>query len=56
MNHCNLNTKMFEDYLDVLLKANLLLMESDNYFFMLMVSSKGKSFLNTYHAIKTMIE
>jgi len=56
MSQCNLNSRLFEDYRDVLLKANLLAIESDNRFLNLLLSNKGKSFLNRYNSMKTMIE
>jgi len=51
-----MNFKQFEDYLDLLLKANLLVMENHRRYFMLTVSNKGKCFLNTYNNMKTMME
>lgn len=56
MYQCNMNFKQFEDYLDLLLKANLLVMENHRRYFMLTVSNKGKCFLNTYNNMKTMME
>jgi predicted transcriptional regulator len=56
MHLCNLSSRQLEGYVDLLLKASLLIIENDHRSFMLVVSSKGKCFLNTYRAMKTMIE
>jgi predicted transcriptional regulator len=53
---CRLNYPQLKRYLDLLLKANLLAMENDHRSSMLIVSDKGKCFLNAYNTMKTMIE
>jgi predicted transcriptional regulator len=56
MGQCNLSFRQLESYLDVLLKANLLLIENDSRSFLLRVSGKGKDFLQTYDRMMTMLE
>ena len=53
---CNLNLKQFEGYFALLLKANLLIIENNHRSFVLIVSSKGKCFLDAYDTMKTVIE
>jgi len=43
-------------YLDVLLQANLLLIENNRRSLLLRVSGKGKDFLKAYSDVKTMLE
>jgi predicted transcriptional regulator len=56
IDRCNLSSKQLEGYLDLLSKANLLVIENSHRCFMLTVSSKGKQFLKTYNVMKTMME
>jgi predicted transcriptional regulator len=56
IDRCNLSSKQLEGYLDLLSKANLLVIENDHRRFMLTVSSKGKHFLEIYNGMKTMME
>jgi hypothetical protein len=42
--------------MDVLLKANLLLIEIDRGSILFRVSGKGKYFLEAYNSVKTMLE
>lgn len=56
MYQCNMSSKQFTGYLDLLLEANLLIIENDRRSLLLRVSSKGKHFLKTYNSVKTMME
>jgi len=56
MYQCNMSSKQLEGYLDVLLKANLLLIENDSRSFLFRVSGKGKDFLKAYNNVMTMLE
>jgi len=56
MFQCNMSYKQLTDYLDMLLKANLLIIENDRQSPLLRVSSKGEDFLKAYNSIKTMME
>ena len=56
MYECNLSFKQLREYLDLLLQANLLLMENDRQSLRLRVSSKGRDFLKAYEGIKTIME
>ncbi len=52
MYHCNLSFKQFAGYLELLLKADLVLMENDRRNLMLKASGKGKRFLKAYDGMK----
>jgi predicted transcriptional regulator len=56
MNQCNMSSKQFTGYLDLLLEANLLSMENDCRSLVLRTTSKGKDFLKAYNTLKTMME
>jgi predicted transcriptional regulator len=56
MYQCNLSSKQLEGYLDLLSKANLLVIENDHRRFMLTVSSKGKHFLKVYNGMKSLMQ
>lgn len=56
MYSCNLSFKQLTGYMDLLLRANLLSIESDRRYPLIRVSSKGKDFLKAYDDIKTMME
>jgi len=51
-----MSSKQFTGYLDMLLKANLLLIENDHPSLLLRVSGKGKDFLKTYNSVMSMLE
>lgn len=53
---CNMSSPQFTGYLDMLLKANLLLIEIESGHLWLRVSDKGKDFLKAYSSVKTMLE
>ncbi|HVP15913.1 MAG TPA: winged helix-turn-helix domain-containing protein [candidate division Zixibacteria bacterium] len=52
---CNMSFRQLEDYLDLLLKTNVLSIENGRSI-ILTASSKGKDFLKAYNSIKTMME
>jgi predicted transcriptional regulator len=61
MYQCNLSFKQFTGYLDLLLEANLLLIDNDRRYddrrcFLLRVSSKGIDFLKAYNGMKSLME
>jgi len=56
MFQCNLSYNLLKDYVDLLLEANLLLIENDSQSPLLRVSRKGEDFLKAYAGIKTMME
>lgn len=56
MSQCNMNYPQFMGYLDLLLKANLLLTENDSRSNLFTVSGKGKDFLKAYNNVMTMLE
>lgn len=56
MYQCNMSYKQLAGYLDLLLEANLLLIENDRRSLLLRVSSKGKDFLKAYNTMMTMME
>jgi predicted transcriptional regulator len=51
-----MSSPQFSSYLDMLLKANLLLTEIDSGHLWLKVSDKGKDFLKAYNSVKTILE
>ena len=53
---CNMSSPQFTGYLDILLKANLLLIEIDRGHLLLRATGKGKDFLKAYNGVKTMLE
>ena len=55
MYQCNLSFRQLTDYLDLLSKANLLIIENDRRFTLLRVSSKGKDLLKAYNSMKTIM-
>lgn len=56
ISQCNMSYPQFMGYLDLLLKANLLLIENDSRSNLFTVSSKGKDFLKAYNSVITMLE
>lgn len=56
MYRSNLCFKQLKQYMDLLLKANLLLIESDRPFVVFRVSGKGVHFLKAYHSLMNMME
>jgi predicted transcriptional regulator len=56
MYQCKMSSKQFTGYLDLLLEANLLLIDNDRRCFLFRVSSKGKDFLKAYNGMKTLVE
>ena len=56
MYQCNLSFKQLRGYLDLLLEANLLLIENQPRYPLLRVSGKGKDFLKAYDSMKTLME
>jgi predicted transcriptional regulator len=56
MYQCKLSFKQLTGYLNLLLEANLLLINYDRQYFLLRVSSKGKDFLKAYNSMKTLME
>jgi predicted transcriptional regulator len=56
MYQCKMNSKQFTGYLDLLLEANLLLINNDRQHFLFTVSSKGREFLKAYNGMKTLVE
>ena len=56
MYQCNMSSKQLEVYLDVILKANLLLVENDCRSLRFRVSGKGKDFLKAYSSMMTILE
>jgi len=53
---CNMSSRQFTGYMDVLLKANLLLIEIDRGSILYRVSGKGKDFLKAFNSVKTILE
>ena len=56
MYQCKMSSDQFKGYLNLLLEANLLLIDNDCPHFLFRVSSKGKNFLKAYNSMKTLIE
>ena len=56
ISQCNLSYPQFMGYLDLLLKANLLLIENNRQSLLFTVSGKGKDFLKAYSSVMTMLE
>jgi predicted transcriptional regulator len=56
MYQCKLSFKQLAGYLDLLLEANLLLVNYDRQYSLFWVSSKGKDFLRAYNSMKTLME
>jgi len=56
ISQCNMSYPQFMDYLNLLLKADLLLVENDSRPLILRVSDKGKDFLKAYNSVMTMLE
>lgn len=56
MSSCNLSFKQFAGYLDLMLGANLLLIENDGPRLLFRISDKGREFVKAYEELMTMIE
>jgi predicted transcriptional regulator len=56
MYQCKLSFTQLTDYSNLLLKANLLLIDYDRRYFLFRVSSKGEDFLKVYNSMKTLME
>lgn len=56
ISQCKMNSKQFTNYVDMLLKTNLLLIDHGRQNFLFTVSSKGKDFLKAYNSMKTLVE
>jgi len=51
-----MNFAQLEKYLDLILEARLLFVESDEAHILIKISSKGKSFLKAYESLKALMK
>jgi len=56
MQNGSMNFPQLEKYLDLILKARLLFIESDGPHLLFKISGKGKSFLETYESLKALMK
>jgi len=56
MQNGNMSFAQLEKYLDLILKARLLFVESDGPRLLFKISGKGKSFLKIYESLKALME
>ena len=56
MCHCSMSYVQLTRYLDLMLGANLLLVENNNEDVMFRISSKGRYFIKAYEDLKSLME
>ena len=56
MYNCSMSFAQLEKYLNLILEARLLFVESDGPHFLFKISGKGKSFLKTYESLKALMK
>jgi len=56
MQNGSMSSAQLKKYLDLILEARLLFVESDGPHLLFKISGKGKSFLKAYESLKTLIK
>jgi predicted transcriptional regulator len=56
MYKCSMSFTQLEEYLDLVLRARLLFVESDGSHVLFRISGKGKSFLKAYESLKALMK
>ena len=56
MCNCSMSFAQLQKYLDLILKARLIFVESDGPHLLFKISGKGKSFLEAYESLKVLME
>ncbi|MDH5770165.1 MAG: hypothetical protein OEZ25_02600 [Candidatus Bathyarchaeota archaeon] len=56
LSKCNMSFSQFEKYLDLVLSAQLIVVENDEHRLLFKMSDKGKSFLRAYERLEALLE